>query len=101
MRTTCAPWQVALLVIADLASTVIQEIDSTAYPTQRSLAVWVQLGFVIAIQLTSLRLHVVVRPYEHAFQNTLESWLLGSSALIVLLAGVYDEMVRSAGRTFE
>ena len=90
--------QATLLVVAEVASTVIKEIDPVLYPAQRTLAVWVQVSLVIVIQLVALRWNTIMRPYEHAFQNTLESWLLGSSALIVALAGVYDELVRCAAR---
>ena len=85
-----------LLIIAEVGSTVIREIDFTAYPAQRTLAVWVQVGLALAVLLASLRMTIVFQPYEHVFQNNLESWLLASIALIVTLAGVYDELVRWA-----
>ena len=66
-----------LLFLVALTASFVGRTPATRY-TFASIAILITLGF--------WRLHVRKQPYAFDFQNALESWLYGSTALLLLLA---------------
>eukprot|EP00326_Haptolina_ericina_P037276 CAMPEP_0181237446 /NCGR_PEP_ID=MMETSP1096-20121128/38764_1 /TAXON_ID=156174 ORGANISM="Chrysochromulina ericina, Strain CCMP281" /NCGR_SAMPLE_ID=MMETSP1096 /ASSEMBLY_ACC=CAM_ASM_000453 /LENGTH=715 /DNA_ID=CAMNT_0023332795 /DNA_START=24 /DNA_END=2171 /DNA_ORIENTATION=+ len=97
--STWAPWwqvviwarQLTLLLWARLSRSQLQtrvsESDS-AWPL-----VWAWSSPALLVLFIVWCAHRAVQPFAYSYQNAMESWLLGSSMLLVLLACAYSALV--------
>jgi hypothetical protein len=89
-------WQFALWLRQVLLLVVGSRTISAALPSS-SVLPWVQLGLSLLIVALSLFWHRRRQPYAFASQNALESGLLGSVVLLLLLAIPCHALVKADG----
>ena len=49
-------------------------------------------GAAVAVTLVMWMAHSRLQPFVYRFQNTLESWLYGSTVVLMVLAYIYAEL---------
>ena len=82
--------QVLLLLISQTGAEIINQIDPVTHPADFALAQSVQIGLIFIVTLISWRLHHTFQPYALRYQNTLESWLFGSTTVLLSFATLYS-----------
>jgi lysylphosphatidylglycerol synthetase-like protein (DUF2156 family) len=89
--------QLGLLVVANGSSMVLYQLDSDleAHAAYRTTAKWTVLGLGLIILAAALTAQVCFRPFARALDNSLEAFLLATGVLVLLLGGVYDQLLSS------
>ena len=101
----CVIWmrQVSLLLITRVASFCLYQLGAlgtddhahTAYQAYRRSVLWTALGLSILVLLSFFAAQRRFRPFAHGAQNSLESFLLVTSVMVLLLGGAYDYVTSS------
>jgi hypothetical protein len=87
--------QLSLLSVASASEMVLYQFDPTleAHATYRAAVKWTMLGLGLLILLVAFAAQVCFRPFVRALDNSLEAFLLAMGVLVLLLGGVYDQLL--------
>ena len=89
----CVWWrQASLLVLTHGGSAVLYQIDPIEAPELRGRVVWIVLGLALGVLGVALVAQVCFRPFAQSAENSLEAFLLFSTMLVLVLAGIFDQV---------